>query len=810
MSWSGPVVAYPVLPVAFYPRYLSNPPLPPFVSDALPAHDTVQDVVGDGSIVMHSSSRALSSDTADARRPSIGDQVSFAFRRVVSQGAHDAGRVVEDSTRVRYLLGSGGVPRGVECALESMREGDSATFRVLIRHLPPFTTFHPEIVDICLEKIHGDIVLTPSFVPSPVPPGLALVKRRTRHGLAKRFGSVMNEDARKRDAHPLIRCDFGRVIGRVGCLVSVRFGLDADERGGLCALPQEIARAFPSRFVIGGGNVAEALDLACRLSSVGEVFELTFSPSTYGNCDSDETITDDETGIRVVSSRECVTILVTVTSMHVPSGADDATMMSPSTRVECARARKDRGTRHLKRGRIRAARRDYDETLRLLTLPFHRDATGAGTSAASIKEGKPVNITRGIQDEHPELMNATLLNAALVAARVHDWKSCEKNCNDVIDRRPGGDELCVKALFRRGRARARLNKWDDAEDDLKRALRLDPGLEKDVNFELDLVKMRRSKSDVTLSKAFKRAFARDGGCDDLSSRNIDDVENDGLHLQGRYDHLHEGLAQAEKGTTHEYTSRVTIKPGPGYRQWAGENSETFQQYLRDSEGVDGISDENDPIFIAERAVNVATQLEYARDTEHQRANIPFELYSEAERTPVRCLNDFSHTTRLLSRVLNYSRPLVCALIFASLVLIHTRPSGLPWCEDAAHFLVCNNSPHLRFLQVNEAFPMAKNNPIVKYDFACIDAEIAAEQAAEDAREKTLLAAKRGDAIRAVGTLAHPWDRDGSNAAREANEEMIRGINEDAIENVREEAATRAQVVESKRFMFTVDVVNVDE
>jgi hypothetical protein len=40
--------------------------------------------------------------------------------------------------------------------------------------------------------------------------------------------------------------------------------------------------------------------------------------------------------------------------------------------------------------------------------------------------------------------------------------------------------------------------------------------------------------------------------------------------------------------------------------------------------------------------------------------------------------------------------------------------------------------------------------------------------------------------------------------------MIRGINEDAIENVREEAATRAQVVESKRFMFTVDVVNVDE
>ena len=106
--------------------------------------------------------------------------------------------------------------------------------------------------------------------------------------------------------------------------------------------------------------------------------------------------------------------------------------------------------------------------------------------------------------------------------------------------------------------------------------------------------------------------------------------------------------------------------------------------------------------------------------------------------------------------------------------------------------------------------MAKNNLIVKYDFACIDAEIVAEQEAENAKEKTLLAAKRGDAIRAVGTMAHPWDRDGSNAAREANEEMIRGINEDAIENVREEAATRAKIIESKRVMVTADVVNVDE
>ena len=128
-----------------------------------------------------------------------------------------------------------------------------------------------------------------------------------------------------------------------------------------------------------------------------------------------------------------------------------------------------------KNGRFRAALRSYDEALRVLTLPF---ASSETNPAAAVDPWSNM-----LKDERGVLMNATLLNAALAASRRGDHRACEEYCTRVLERRPGGDDCNVKALFRRGRARVALERWDEAEDDLARAERLDSSLAREVALE---------------------------------------------------------------------------------------------------------------------------------------------------------------------------------------------------------------------------------------------------------------------------------------------------------------------------------------
>ena len=95
-------------------------------------------------------------------RPSVGDQVSFTVRRVHAANAPTAGTVAQDAELERYLLGCGAQCRAVEVALETMREGEVATFLCKERHLPApnIESVYPEEVTIRLAKIFRDVDLT--------------------------------------------------------------------------------------------------------------------------------------------------------------------------------------------------------------------------------------------------------------------------------------------------------------------------------------------------------------------------------------------------------------------------------------------------------------------------------------------------------------------------------------------------------------------------------------------------------------------------------------------------------------------------
>ena len=119
-----------------------------------------QDVLGDNSIIKQavaaagggggggggpSGSRGSSGGSSSTkRRPSVGDQVSFTVRRVTAKGCPGPGYLQQDDAFERYTLGSQLCCRGVEIALETMREGETSSFYVRLRHLPPETAYPEE------------------------------------------------------------------------------------------------------------------------------------------------------------------------------------------------------------------------------------------------------------------------------------------------------------------------------------------------------------------------------------------------------------------------------------------------------------------------------------------------------------------------------------------------------------------------------------------------------------------------------------------------------------------------------------------
>ena len=59
------------------------------------------------------------------------------MRRATAQGAPSSGVVRQDDAFERYTVGDGACCRGVELALETMREGETAFFHVRVRRLKP-------------------------------------------------------------------------------------------------------------------------------------------------------------------------------------------------------------------------------------------------------------------------------------------------------------------------------------------------------------------------------------------------------------------------------------------------------------------------------------------------------------------------------------------------------------------------------------------------------------------------------------------------------------------------------------------------
>ena len=720
------------------------------------------------------------------RRPSIGDQVSFTVRRAVAKNCPGPGYVQQDAAFERYTLGSRVCCRGVELALETMREGESASFNVRVRHLPKDVSVYPEDITITLSKIHQDVILSTgggggggggegdsskSNTAAAIPggSGFVLVKRRTRWGSAKTDGSTANSNISALTATAVgaqggrvevvpisVRDDAGRVVAREGCEVTLTFGdvPSISLGGGGGGGGSNLAEALPRRFVIrssddkesegggGGGEggmgkgVAEALESAVMLSSAGERFELTMAPAVYGYADVDQSAPSDEAAFVAAAKQDAPPVIcldITVDTVSPPTGTQDISSLSPATRLSRAGAAKERGVQLYKRGRLRAALRRYEDALTLLTLPFASETAadnpliqggGGGVDpwSSNVSGGEGVG---SLKDERGVLMNATLLNAALAASKRGDHRGCEGYCTKVLERRPGGDDCNVKALFRRGRARVAMERWDEADDDLARAERLDSTLAREVAVERRRIKQGRARGDASMKAAFKKIFGGGGGGSGSGS----------------------GSGQRET-----YTAVAEITAGPGMTAEMASAEMAALDLVAAAEGgdgsaADGITDEKDPRVIADHAVNRAVKQEMENEAAFAASGIPFELYTDAERAPV-----------------------------------------------------------------GAAFPMSgavTNVVAAPEDFAEIEREIAEEEEEERKKREVQAAVARGQAMRRVGVTTNPWDPDGKKAEREMDEHFRREYEEGQRKLREEEAAAHREKMRKKTQTVGADTLDVE-
>ena len=670
------------------------------------------------------------------------------MRRATAQGAPGPGMVHQDDAFERYTLGDGACCRGVELALETMREGETATFFVRVRHLTP-TTAYPEDVLITLRRVHPDVILSPDEdgQGSPVAP---VVKTRVRWGAAKTEGSTAYLAAVAANTLRPDARDVGRVVARRGWRARLALEPSPDAEGSTRVVV----------VVVGSGREAEGLELAVALSSPGERFRVTFATNAHGRADADEDAPSDadadaaDAAAREAGSGSATTTMeAEVLSLDPPEGDDDVEGMSPEARMRHAEAEKERGVALYRAGRFRAAVRAYDACVDALVAPFapHAfvpdpvengnkgegenegaadvsdsegpndrvpSATSPGPSAraasASVEaagvSGRRPNPWRGAQDDRALLMNAALLNAALAASKRGDHASCETYCARVLDRDPGGDPRNVKALFRRGRARVALGRWDDAEEDFARAEKVDAAVAREIAAERRKARAARAEAAEGLKRGFRRAF---GG---------------GRVVGG-------GAKSTPARLT--YVSDAEVLPGPGYRG-PSEPPPSLD------EGLEGLTDPNDPRAVADYAADLAIRMEERFEVSLTDAGFPFELYSDADRAPV-----------------------------------------------------------------GGAFPSAGGETTMFPDYEAIEAELEEEAQMEEARRRLGEGMARGEATRRAATTTHPWDRDGSKAEAEAEAAALAEMETAAARERDAEAAARAERKREKRAIATADDVPVD-
>ena len=144
--------------------------------------------------------------------------------------------------------------------------------------------------------------------------------------------------------------------------------------------------------------------------------------------------------------------------------------------------------------RMRLVMRNKDEATELFKGKNFAHAAARYTKALG-HCGKFVDMTPEVKEEVAKVKLSLYLNLAMCYMKLEAWSKVVPNCKDALS----FDENNVKALYRRGKAFFKLKKIDDANKDVKRALKIVPEdkqllkLKKHIDASIKKAKAREKK-----------------------------------------------------------------------------------------------------------------------------------------------------------------------------------------------------------------------------------------------------------------------------------------------------------------------------
>ncbi len=164
----------------------------------------------------------------------------------------------------------------------------------------------------------------------------------------------------------------------------------------------------------------------------------------------------------------------------------DSWILSEEERIKLIPQLKESGNALFKEKKYSEAMEKYGEALTYL-------------EDLMIKE-KPHDVEWNVLNEQKMPI---LLNFSLCKFNLNDFYSCIEHTNTIIEHQPGN----VKALFRRARAHAAVWNLKEARDDFEKCVTLDSSLTKDVEAQLEHLKVLELKKSKEDRERYARLFA---------------------------------------------------------------------------------------------------------------------------------------------------------------------------------------------------------------------------------------------------------------------------------------------------------------